>query len=231
MFTSQDLEDAGVSLENQHYVLEKLTYRFNVITYSFEWPNRDKKSLPKSLTKQIENEAPRSYYNPKYQIYKILSQRNFIVEVLPQLQELDNRIKANLPLFSDEAFLEARKNVRYSAMVTLHGNQLAITLRPGLRAPLGPPLKYGMAPYNFMHYLFLHPFQTINIHDVRENVEGCSTTTDLTEMVRYCHFNKFMKKIFFERTTKTQVRFTPWRDLKAHEIHQYFDAVQNLNSK
>lgn len=226
--TSMELEEAGVKLEDQLEVLGSLSRTYDAIKFSSEWPYKDAEQLPEEVTKSLLSHAKITQTHPQYLIYKYLSQKNYIVSTLPQFAIYAKRAKSNLPIKFDDI---DRTNAKYSAVITLQGNQLFIELRAGIRGPLGPPLRYGGTPYNFIHYLFAHPFQTINIHDIREQVEGCATKQDLTELVRHCHFDKFLKSIFFERTTKTQVRFTPWRDLKSHEISDYIDAVDKLRAQ
>ncbi len=223
--SSVELEDAGVKLENQIFVLDTLTNAYQAMRYTFEWPYKDIEQLSQETIEHLSSGVAVSQVHPNYLVYKYLSQKNYIISVLPAFSIYAKHAKANLPLSAKDI---VASNAQYSAIVTMQGNQLFAELRAGLRAPIGPPLQYGRTPYNFMHYLFAHPFQTINIHDVQEKVEGCATKTDLTELVRYCHFDKFLKSIFFERTSKSQVRFTPWRYLKNHEISEYVSTIDKL---
>ena len=63
--------------------------------------------------------------------------------------------------------------------------------------------------YNFMNYLLSHPNTSVSRAEVNEYVDGCATTKDLTELVRYCGFDKTLKNYFFSACTDKRVVFTP----------------------
>lgn len=47
--------------------------------------------------------------------------------------------------------------------------------------------------YNFMNYLLTHPKTVTTRADIHENVEGCKSISDLTELVRHCGFNSCVR--------------------------------------
>lgn len=63
--------------------------------------------------------------------------------------------------------------------------------------------------YNFMNYIFAHPKTSITRAEINEYVEGCATVKDLTELVRYCGFDKTYKQYFFPVCTDKRLLFTP----------------------
>lgn len=83
--------------------------------------------------------------------------------------------------------------------------------------------------YNFMNYLLSHADTSITRAEVNEYVEGCSTNKDLTELVRYCGFDKTLKHYFFPVCTDKRVLFRPLitlsdSDLSALLTYMIFDA-------
>ncbi len=100
-------------------------------------------------------------------------------------------------------------------------NNVVVGLRPGDRYTLGKPLRFDSPPYNFMNYILKNHDRPISIHEIQENVQGCKTKNDLSELVRACHFGKDMKRIFFERTTRKTVRFTPWRQIDGEQLEWF----------
>lgn len=69
------------------------------------------------------------------------------------------------------------------------------------------PLQRGAAPYNFMQYLLANQSTDIDLDDVKENVEGCRSVTNLTEIVRACGFDKSLKKAFFTKMSGGRINF------------------------
>lgn len=107
------------------------------------------------------------------------------------------------------------------AVAKIEGTQIYIGIKGKEPVPLGSPLRFDSPAYNFMHYMELHNHASINRNDIQENVEGCKTKKDMTELVRAARFDKELKKIFFEGTTKSIVRFTPTKTLSGNELKAY----------
>jgi hypothetical protein len=107
------------------------------------------------------------------------------------------------------------------AVTKIEGTQIYIGIKGKEPVPLGSPLRFDSPAYNFMRYMELHSHTAINRNDIQENVEGCMTKKDMTELVRAARFDKELKKIFFEGTTKSSVRFTPTKTLSGNELKAY----------
>jgi hypothetical protein len=78
----------------------------------------------------------------------------------------------------------------------------------GFSVPL-KKLRTDGPQYNFMNYLLSHAHTSVTRVEVNEYVEGCATNKDLTELVRYCGFDKTLKNYFFPVCTDKRVIFTP----------------------
>ncbi|HJQ09055.1 MAG TPA: hypothetical protein VJ836_06255 [Candidatus Saccharimonadales bacterium] len=106
------------------------------------------------------------------------------------------------------------------AVTKIDGTQIYIGIEGKEMVPLGNPMRYGGATYNFMHYMQTHTNQMVSILDIQE-LDGCRSKNDMTELVRSAHFDKQLKKIFFTGTTKAGVRFTPAKSLTGDELKSY----------
>lgn len=69
------------------------------------------------------------------------------------------------------------------------------------------PLQRDAAPYNFIQYLLANQSTDIDLDDVKEDVPGCRSVTNLTEMVRACGFDKSLKKAFFTKMNSSRINF------------------------
>jgi len=78
----------------------------------------------------------------------------------------------------------------------------------GFSVPL-KKLRTDGPQYNFMNYLLSHAHTSVTRAEVNEYVDGCAATKDLTELVRYCGFDKTLKNYFFSALTDKRVVFTP----------------------
>lgn len=106
------------------------------------------------------------------------------------------------------------------AVAKIDGTQVYIGIEGKELLPLGSPLRFGGAAYNFMHYMQTHTNQAVSKLDIQE-LDYCSTKEDMTELVRSARFDKELKKIFFEGTTKAGVRFTPSKTLSGNALETY----------
>ena len=70
--------------------------------------------------------------------------------------------------------------------------------------------------YHFMHYMQGHTNKDVGIGDITL-LDGCDKYDNLTEVVRFCHFNKILKDIFFRGTKRKNVRFTAIKELEADQ--------------
>lgn len=102
----------------------------------------------------------------------------------------------------------------------IDGTQIYIGIQGEELLPLGKPLRFEGATYNFMHYMQTHTLQPVSKLDIQE-LDGCHAKNDMTELVRQCHFDKQLKKIFFAGTTKSGVRFTPTKKIGGTELKAY----------
>ncbi len=107
------------------------------------------------------------------------------------------------------------------AIAKIEDTQVYVGIKGKEPVPLGSPLRFDSPAYNFMRYLEIHSHTSINKNDIQENVEGCNRKSDMTELVRAARFDKELKKIFFEGTTKSSVRFTPTKTLSGNELKAY----------
>lgn len=107
-----------------------------------------------------------------------------------------------------------------TAEAKIDGTQVYIGIGGEELLPLGKPLRFEGAAYNFMHYMQTHTNQPVSKLDIQE-LDNCHAKEDMTELVRQCHFDKQLKKIFFEGTTKSGVRFTQTKKLSGNELKAY----------
>lgn len=106
------------------------------------------------------------------------------------------------------------------AVAKIDGTQVYIGIEGKDLLPLGSPLRYGGAAYNFMHYMQTHTNQAVSKLDIQD-LDYCGTKNDMTELVRSARFDKELKRIFFEGTTKAGVRFTPSKTLSGNELKAF----------
>jgi hypothetical protein len=116
-----------------------------------------------------------------------------------------------------------------TATAKVDGTQVFVGIEGEELLPLGKPLRFEGAAYNFMHYMQTHTNQLVSKLDIQE-LDNCHTKVDMTEMVRQCHFDKQLKKIFFEGTTKTGVRFSATRKLTGNELKVYNLRLDTIRS-
>lgn len=111
----------------------------------------------------------------------------------------------------------------------IDGQQIYIGFKGEELLPLGRKLRYQGPYYNFMHYLMTHTNQTLSKHDIQE-IEGCSRINDMTELVRRCHFDKELKPVFFEGTSGSTVRFTPYKELTGEVLERYKNRLKAIRN-
>lgn len=230
-FNSNDLDNAGVRLEEQNNILDALKDDYLCIEYSYTKPYTGNSKLPSVLHSQISAKAAVADIDSYYLEYKIRSQKDFTITVLDNFDDVKNKARADelekyqyhTTALSDKPLGTKIVDEKTSDFiyVALKNNIIVIGLRPGMSVNLGKPLRFDSPPYNFMQYILKNSERAINIHEIQEKVEGCKTKTDLSELVRNCHFNKELKKIFFERTTQKTVRFTPMRELNGEQLEWF----------
>lgn len=237
---SGDFENVGLRIEDQTNILDALQDDYECIKYTYVRPNKEQKvdSLPWKLNQHYYRLAQISDIDPLYFQGKALSHRDYTIRVLSDFTDVKKKAEADelsrkayhAGVLSDtprDTSLEEHQRSTF-VYATMRRNQIMVATRAGISVPLGKPLQYGRAPYNFMRYMEKNAFKGVNIHDIREEVEGCKGKTDLTELVRNCHFDKYFKKIFFERTTTTIVRFTPFRELSGEELDEYVNRLKAI---
>ncbi|MEX0748779.1 MAG: hypothetical protein WD467_03305 [Candidatus Saccharimonadales bacterium] len=237
-FSSEDLDVAGVRLEDQKYILDALQDDYECIKYSYTKPN-----------KKLEDDGSISLNNPTfkadildvdyhYLFGKMKSLRNYKVNILDNFESVRNKArKKDLEKYQyhdsvltdkKHKSTQTKKNRSEIIFIDLRNNLITVGLRyasidliEGANVILGKPLRYDSPPYNFMRYILKNHDRPISIHEIQEKVEGCKTKTDLSELVRNCHFNRELKKIFFERTTQKTIRFTPWKEISGEQLEWF----------
>ena len=115
------------------------------------------------------------------------------------------------------------------AEAKIDGTQILIGIK-GKELFLLKNMRTDSAPYIFMHYLQTHTNKDIGVGDVKL-IKGCSSYTDLSEAVRLIGFNKELKQIFFEGTTKRNVRFTPIKELSPQQQKSYVELLKSYRKK
>ncbi len=243
-FDSNDLDNAGIRLEEQNNILDALKEDYECIEYSYTKPYSDltdDDNLPSTLVQHLHMKSGAVDVKYYYLDYKIRSQKDFIITILDKFDEVKNKAKADdlekyqyhTTALSDKPLGTpiVDKNSSEIIYVAFRNNVLIIGLRPGMSVPLGKPLRYDSPPYNFMQYILKNPNRPISVHEIQEKVEGCKTKTDLSELVRNCHFNKELKRIFFERTTQKTIRFTPWRELNGEQLEWFINWIETTREQ
>jgi hypothetical protein len=108
----------------------------------------------------------------------------------------------------------------------IDGTQILIGITGEDMVPLWR-VRSDSGSYNFMHYVQSHTNQNIGIGDI-QLLDRCKTYSDLTEVVRNLHFNRELKKIFFDGTSKKNVRFTPTKSLNEVESLQFMSIINAI---
>jgi hypothetical protein len=73
--------------------------------------------------------------------------------------------------------------------------------------------------FHFMNYVLAHPTVDIGRALIQE-LEGCATKRDLTELVRNSGFDRELKQIFFPKCTQKTIRFTPTKEVSVLQAEQ-----------
>lgn len=142
--------------------------------------------------------------------------------LVPTRFDFINRISAKITLNKNTDFVtKPTEHEHRIAEAKIDDKQIYIGFKGEELIPLGNQLREQGPYYNFMHYMQSHTNKSIAGSDIRDQVEGCSIKKDMTELVRNCHFNKELKSIFFEGTTKTNVIFTPQRKLGGADLEAF----------
>jgi hypothetical protein len=109
-----------------------------------------------------------------------------------------------------------------NARVIMMGNNVYLHFSDNSKA-LVKRLRTDQAPANFMKYIMLHPYTSINKAVIQTEVEMCSQKDDMTELVRQCGFGKSLKPYFFSGTTKDKVYFNPESEISEQIVSQISD--------
>lgn len=80
---------------------------------------------------------------------------------------------------------------------------------------------------NFMQYILLHQNVDIGRGTVQTKIDGCDNQQDLTELARYCGFDKTLKKMFFPKRSRTIVRFSSSIEIKQSEAKELSQKYTN----
>lgn len=121
--------------------------------------------------------------------------------IIKELEEAENKSPSiTVNSIDSSQFVEAE--------VKLTGNIVTLWLSNGGSIPI-KSLRTDGPQYNFINYLLAHPNTNISRGDVRLKIDGCNDIDDLTEIVRYCGFDKQLKRLFFEHCTQLRVQLKP----------------------
>jgi hypothetical protein len=112
------------------------------------------------------------------------------------------------------------------AEVKTDGTQIYVGIQGEELLPLWR-LRVDSGLYNFMHYMQAHTNMNIGIGDI-QLLDGCKSYQDMTEVVRNCRFNKLLKKLFFDGTSKKSVRFTPVKKLTTEQYESFINLLESL---
>lgn len=237
LIDSDELDKIGLRLEDQLNILDALKDDYECINYSYKRPYKKESDLEHEKIRHLSMLAAKQDIDASYYYGKAISLKEYEIEILDTFESIRNNArKDSLESFayhstvlSDANKIPKKKDsLDWSVVyVDLNNNQILVGLRPGAYVPLGKPLRFDSPPYNFMRYILRNADRPINIHEIKEKVEGCKTKDDLSELVRSCHFDKQLKRIFFERTTKKTIRFTPWRELSGEQLEWFRNWINS----
>jgi hypothetical protein len=115
------------------------------------------------------------------------------------------------------------------AEAKIDGSQILIGIKGKELFPV-KNLRIDSGPYNLMHYLQAHTNQNIGIGDI-QLIDGCQSYKDLSEVIRLQGFNKALKDIFFEGTSKKTVRFTPVKELLPQQQKAYVEIIKGYRKQ
>jgi hypothetical protein len=121
-----------------------------------------------------------------------------------------------------------KESVPTFAEAKIDGTQIYIGIKGEALVPLWR-VRPDSGLYYFMHYLQSHTNQNIGIGDI-QLLDGCKSYQDMTELVRNCRFNKQLKKLFFDGTSKKVVRFTPTKELSHEQLIAYNELLENIRN-
>jgi hypothetical protein len=115
------------------------------------------------------------------------------------------------------------------AEAKIDGSQILIGIKGKELFPV-KNLRIDSGPYNLMHYLQAHTNQNIGVGDI-QLIDGCQSYKDLSEVIRLQGFNKALKDIFFEGTSKKAVRFTPVKELLPQQQKAYVELIKGYRKQ
>ncbi len=108
----------------------------------------------------------------------------------------------------------SKKKDAHEASIIIEDRIIYVKLSDGKRYRISRKLRTNLAPHSFIEHVITHQRTRISRQDIKI-VVGSS---DITELVRSCGFNKSLKAIFFPNTTEQEAYFLPQLKLTNEQI-------------
>lgn len=199
----QDLNCANAIKEDS---AEHVSLAFDAVDI---WRAETGTILASCSDKGISDKAYKAFIKPyKYEVLTAPARNANYAESLDKLREgmevvegLREQLRGNnkISTITSDTVTADIKLVDATVSLWLQGVE-QLTLRQ---------LRVDGAEYNFINFVLARPNTNISRGDVQTLIEGCATKDDLTEIVRYCGFNKSLKKLFFPTCSQLRVMFRP----------------------
>jgi len=174
-------------------VLEKLADEYSAIKI-IQYPTMD----------EVDHRASVGFYSDAYLNERI----SYQIEVLPQFDELIAQRKS----LSD--------TVPLTGTVLFSDNVVELHLSDNTQIVLSKELRTDMPPYNFMSLVNNRPKEYLTKAEVFKhlNIDKNIDEVNLTEIIRQCGFNAYLKQKFFPKTTGKKVFFQHKAEIEKHRI-------------
>jgi hypothetical protein len=102
---------------------------------------------------------------------------------------------------------EVRRS-QVKAKIIMPGREVIMQLADGTEIVL-KTLRVGLRPYTFMQFLLWHPNVAYDLAAIQDEVAGCKSLANISDLVGDCGFDKELKKAFFPVIGNENVRFKP----------------------
>jgi hypothetical protein len=91
-------------------------------------------------------------------------------------------------------------------------------------------LRAGNAPYEFMEFMYHNPYRVVARDEVEDVVSKDKSQIDLPKLVKDCGFNYTLKRIFFDKTSKTGTEFKRERSIGIELYEPLEEQLKKLAS-
>lgn len=174
-------------------VLEKLADEYSAI-----------KVIQPPVMDDVDYRANVGFY-PEADLNKAIS---YEIEVLPKFDDVLAQGK------NDSQSKTLKGTVLFS------DNEVSLSLSDGTQIVLSSNLRTDMPPYNFMQYINAHPKEYLTKAEVFKHLNTSKNIDEvnLTEIIRQCGFNAYLKQKFFPKTTGKKVFFQHKAEIEKHRI-------------